>query len=182
MALTLADLRTDEQLKEENFRPADIELLHDQASKYWCLVLELDEAEAAEAKDYDAILALEDTITIIEFRLLYMGKHPKEIPFDALAKFTRASLSETTNDYIVSKYRARIKNPATGMRAFCVSCMGGQVNEVRLCEAVNCPLWPFRFGNNPLAGRVMPPVESKDIEGDDVGNIDESTDSGDAEE
>ena len=28
-------------------------------------------------------------------------------------------------------------------------CSYFQLNEIRLCEAVNCALWPFRAGNHP---------------------------------
>ena len=32
------------------------------------------------------------------------------------------------------------------IRAKCLDCSGWQENEVRLCGAVNCPLWVFRMG------------------------------------
>ena len=32
------------------------------------------------------------------------------------------------------------------VRAFCLSCLGGQWSEVRECGSRDCPLWPFRMG------------------------------------
>ena len=55
-------------------------------------------------------------------------------------------------DKIVKEYCDRVKNPLTAIRAFCVSCMGGYVKEIKTCSATSCPLYPFRFGSNPLHG------------------------------
>lgn len=43
----------------------------------------------------------------------------------------------------------KIKNPVKAIRAFCIDCCGGSPNEVKLCTAPNCVLYPFRFGKNP---------------------------------
>ena len=43
-----------------------------------------------------------------------------------------------------------IKSPVKAIRAKCLDCCCGQANEVRLCPAQDCPLWPFRFGKNPF--------------------------------
>lgn len=32
--------------------------------------------------------------------------------------------------------------------AYCLECAGGSYNEVRLCHAVTCPIWPVRPGAN----------------------------------
>lgn len=46
------------------------------------------------------------------------------------------------------------KSPLTSViRAKCLDCCGGQPSEVRMCVAVDCPLWPYRMGNNPFTGR-----------------------------
>lgn len=37
---------------------------------------------------------------------------------------------------------------ARAIRAKCLDCSVGQKNEIRLCEAIKCPLWPFRYGKN----------------------------------
>lgn len=42
-----------------------------------------------------------------------------------------------------------ITSPLKAIRAKCLDCCFGKANEVKLCEAVNCPLHPFRFGKNP---------------------------------
>ena len=41
------------------------------------------------------------------------------------------------------------KSPLKAIRAKCYDCSYFQLNEIRLCEAVNCALWPFRAGNHP---------------------------------
>ncbi|WP_281930905.1 hypothetical protein [Roseibium album] len=40
-------------------------------------------------------------------------------------------------------------SPMQAIRAKCLDCSVGQPSEVRLCEAVNCSLWPFRAGQHP---------------------------------
>lgn len=39
--------------------------------------------------------------------------------------------------------------PIQAIRAKCLDCCCGQVNEVKLCTAERCPLHPFRLGKNP---------------------------------
>lgn len=36
--------------------------------------------------------------------------------------------------------------PSKAIRAKCVECSAGQVNEVRNCPVTSCPLWEYRFG------------------------------------
>jgi hypothetical protein len=57
-------------------------------------------------------------------------------------------------DRILQTYKDKIRSPSTAIRAFCVTCMGGQVRMVAKCTAPTCPLYPFRFGTNPMHGRV----------------------------
>ena len=46
-------------------------------------------------------------------------------------------------------------NPIKAIRKLCLNeCMCGSSKEVRLCPSVNCPLFPFRLGNNPLRKQV----------------------------
>ena len=40
-------------------------------------------------------------------------------------------------------------SPMQAIRRKCLDCSGGQIVEVRLCEAVTCSLWPFRAGRHP---------------------------------
>lgn len=39
--------------------------------------------------------------------------------------------------------------PMKAIRAKCLDCCCGQVNEVRHCPVNACTLYPFRFGKNP---------------------------------
>jgi len=39
--------------------------------------------------------------------------------------------------------------PIKAIRAKCLDCSGGQPSEVRRCGIEDCPLLPYRFGNNP---------------------------------
>ncbi|SVD98284.1 uncharacterized protein METZ01_LOCUS451138 [marine metagenome] len=39
--------------------------------------------------------------------------------------------------------------PVKAMRKKCLDCCCGKVKEVRLCPAVECALWPYRFGRRP---------------------------------
>jgi hypothetical protein len=41
--------------------------------------------------------------------------------------------------------------PLRAARQHCLSCCGGSSNEVRLCSATSCSLWPFRHGRRPDA-------------------------------
>lgn len=40
-------------------------------------------------------------------------------------------------------------SPLQAIRRKCLDCSGGQYLEVRSCEAIGCPLWPFRSGLHP---------------------------------
>jgi len=40
-------------------------------------------------------------------------------------------------------------SPLKSIRAKCLDCMCGQMQEVRLCPSESCPLWPYRMGHNP---------------------------------
>lgn len=41
-------------------------------------------------------------------------------------------------------------NPLKAIRAKCLDCCCGQVNEVKECPCTDCPLYPFREGRNPF--------------------------------
>lgn len=43
-----------------------------------------------------------------------------------------------------------IKSPLKAIRAKCLDCVCGSVNEVKLCPCTDCSLYPFRFGKNPF--------------------------------
>ena len=41
------------------------------------------------------------------------------------------------------------QSPLRAIRAKCLDCSCYQLNEIRLCEATGCALWPFRAGRHP---------------------------------
>jgi len=41
------------------------------------------------------------------------------------------------------------ETPIKAIRKKCLDCTCGHVKEVRLCQAVECALWPYRFGRRP---------------------------------
>lgn len=50
----------------------------------------------------------------------------------------------------------KMKQPVKAIRAFCVECQGGPEvpgisNLIKNCPASSCPLYEFRFGENPSA-------------------------------
>ena len=52
-----------------------------------------------------------------------------------------------------------IKSPIKAIRANCIDCCGGSVNEVKLCQLTDCPMHPFRFGKNPFNKRTLTPEQ-----------------------
>ena len=46
-------------------------------------------------------------------------------------------------------------SPIKAIRAKCLDCCCDQLSEVKLCPAVDCPLYPFRLGKNPNRSRNM---------------------------
>lgn len=55
----------------------------------------------------------------------------------------------TPQDRAITHARTNIKNPITAIRAFCIECMGGYVDEIERCTAPRCPLFPYRYGKDP---------------------------------
>lgn len=49
------------------------------------------------------------------------------------------------------RYRNRVRNRATAITAFCITCVGGR-KAVTECIDTQCPLWAFRFGGDPFYG------------------------------
>lgn len=62
-------------------------------------------------------------------------------------------LDVTQQDKAIASYKKKIKSPLSGIRAFCVECMGGYVGLVNQCPSENCALHPFRMGKNTLHAR-----------------------------
>jgi len=49
-------------------------------------------------------------------------------------------------------------SPMQAIRRKCLDCCAYQPSEVKLCQAIACPLWPFRSGRHPYTrkGRAEP--------------------------
>ena len=113
-------------------------------------------------------LRLQRSIERIEQTLAWQGANPKQIDFAELKEhICNAPIMEA----VEAKYQRRIKNRATAIRAYCVSCQGGSTVDVRLCPSVTCPLHPFRMGTDPLRGFDIPkadPIVIEDDEADDT--------------
>jgi hypothetical protein len=53
------------------------------------------------------------------------------------------------NAAVAAKAGHKLVSPMQAIRRKCLDCCCGQIVEVKLCEAVACPLWPFRAGRHP---------------------------------
>lgn len=60
---------------------------------------------------------------------------------------------EESQEVTIQRYKDRIRNPMTAIRAFCIACMGGYMSEVSKCTAPECALYQFRMGSNPFHTR-----------------------------
>lgn len=114
-------------------------------------------------------------VGVLEEMLTWQGANPKEIPFKDLKAHVQAPHND---DALENKYRKRIKNRATAIRAYCVQCQGGDTAGVRECAAVTCPLHPFRMGKDPLRGWDIPKVEMPDLEDGEDDSVLEEGDEG----
>ena len=57
--------------------------------------------------------------------------------------------------------------PLRAIRNYCLYCVCNQNDEVKVCSAVKCPLWMFRFGKLPSPQNIAknPFLDVKNIEG-----------------
>src|SRR5437763_1036341 len=46
-------------------------------------------------------------------------------------------------------------SPIEAIRRKCLDCSCYQPSEVKLCQALACPLWPFRAGRHPYTKRRL---------------------------
>jgi hypothetical protein len=76
------------------------------------------------AETPDADLTIQDRVTLMR------------TPFD-------------TKNMQEQRYRNRVRNRATAITAFCITCVGGR-KAVTECIDTHCPLWSFRFGSDPF--------------------------------
>ena len=51
--------------------------------------------------------------------------------------------------------KKQITSPIKAIRAYCLGCCYGSVDEVRQCTMQDCELYPFRFGKNPFTTRTI---------------------------
>lgn len=118
-------------------------------------------------------LRLSTHIDHIEQQLSFQGANPKEIPIDDLREHIREVPGVGAME---EKYRKRIHNRTTGIRAYCIVCMGEDMAAVRDCASITCPLHPFRMGKDPFRGYDLPKAtqtvveddyEEEDLEDDD---------------
>lgn len=54
-----------------------------------------------------------------------------------------------------------LKSPIKAIRAKCLDCCCDQKEEVKMCPATTCPLYPFRMGKNPFRKREMSEEQRK---------------------
>lgn len=56
----------------------------------------------------------------------------------------------------------RSMSPMQAIRRKCLDCSGHQISEVKLCETVNCSLWPFRAGRHPYTKTRLLEADSEE--------------------
>lgn len=56
---------------------------------------------------------------------------------------------------IIAKYKAKVTNRTSAIRAKCIECSGGVLSEVRECRVTACALWPYRSGEDPNNKKVL---------------------------
>jgi hypothetical protein len=95
----------------------------------------------------------EDAITSVG-KLVYGGMHPDDVPVKDLLRLIRFNYNHRGTQWgaLEQRYRDRIKNRATGIRAFCITCAGGPKASA-LCINTHCPLWAYRLGKDPFRNR-----------------------------
>lgn len=54
-------------------------------------------------------------------------------------------------------------NPVKAIREKCLDCCCGSNIEVKLCNIVSCPIYPFRFGKNPFRQKREMTEEQKKV-------------------
>lgn len=79
-----------------------------------------------------------------------IGRDPRTIPVDVLARYHRVEPGGAGNGRVV--------------RAKCLDCCGDQESEIRKCTALACWLWPYRMGSNPFSTRRGRPGNPAGVE------------------
>ena len=66
-------------------------------------------------------------------------------------------MSIETKKETLAKFVGEKRTPIKTMRHYCVSwCMNNSAHEVKLCPTVDCPLYPYRLGENSFNTKVVP--------------------------
>jgi len=67
----------------------------------------------------------------------------------------------------------RALSPLRAVRAYCRWCCLDQPNEVRLCPAERCPLWPLRLGRGTGRGGILKVIRARcvDCKGFEPGRV-----------
>ena len=90
---------------------------------------------------------------ITELRRQYGGKRPSCIPVEILQEMLETPYHHGDQEQSIRQgiLRAKWRGVViSAVRAKCLDCCGWCQKEVELCEAVQCPLWPLRMGENPF--------------------------------
>lgn len=78
-------------------------------------------------------------------------------------KKTQSTKPEDTAAATVARYKAKVTNPISAIRAFCVQCMNGAVRSIKTCSAHDtCALHPFRMGVNLLDARSIRAAQKRE--------------------
>lgn len=95
----------------------------------------------------------DDAVTAVG-KMVYGGMHPNDIPVKDLLRLVRFNYNGKYTQWgrLEQRYRDRIRNRATGIRAFCITCSGGPKASVN-CIQTSCPLWAYRLGKDPFRNR-----------------------------
>lgn len=48
----------------------------------------------------------------------------------------------------------KVKTPLKAIRAKCIDCCCGQLQDIRECVIKKCPLWAYRMGRRPNAKEI----------------------------
>jgi len=66
----------------------------------------------------------------------------------------------------IARYKSKVHNPLTAIRANCVECSGGSLKEITECKVLGCALYPFRMGTNPFHKKTRERVEREETDDD----------------
>ena len=120
---------------------------------------------------------------VVKRRNVTKGPTPALQKLAKTIAIARAEHLQNESDWVkvIKRYKARVKNPMTAIRAMCIDCSGGSLKEVTECKITTCALHPFRHGKNPFHKKTVERLAAQGDSPDTEGNDDDPDDS-DAEE